>query len=599
MTMIKEIRNKIILFFFPTFFDNFYESMDYVYTAFKYLLLIIAFVVIVFKRDKIFKFLKIKDNLSQSILSNTITRITLGVLALYNFMILYDPYIRYQMLELNYFPKGILQLLFRELPSYSIFQAIKVIGIIFSIFFILGILEYFSSGIIAVSLIFFASFNESIYQDYWGHGLNLQVIVFVTYFLAGGMNGYSISQKEFPNNLKSSNFTILILSFSTSLVFLNAFYWKIKNSGIDWALSDNAKYLLLTQRLYTYKEIEEYIYQIASYPVVYKFLMFGGLMSELLPIFFIFFIRKPLLRFLTVVPLALLLISFEYFLLLGGTLSWLLVLITFIDFEYLFKKEKVAYNLPVKTNKQLFTPLLLFFIVQIYIGFFTPQGTDYKLNSYPISQYPMFSVNYDMDPSIKGKDYFFTNVYFEIQSNSITEEKLVDLEKRISYPVNQYFRDFNFSQNENQILLAQVSDYLQSQEFDYEQIDMFFITYVIPQNLNNVPNHSSSIEIIEKNKFAEFKDDKFLTYDIGYSHNADDSNLTFDPLLSEKINSIDFITISTHNYLKESIEPPLFNLKEMDVINYPLYGYKQIVLNLRDGSKLTSGFCYGQSFSDC
>ena len=29
MTMIKEIRNEIILFFFPTFFDNFYESMDF------------------------------------------------------------------------------------------------------------------------------------------------------------------------------------------------------------------------------------------------------------------------------------------------------------------------------------------------------------------------------------------------------------------------------------------------------------------------------------------------------------------------------------------------------------------------------------------
>lgn len=327
--------------------------------------------------------------------------------------------------------------------------------------------------------------------------------------------------------------------------------------------------------------------------------MFGGLMSELLPIFFIFFIRKPLLRFLTIVPLALLLISFEHLLLLGGTLSWLLVLITFIDFEYLFKKEKVAYNLPVKTNKQLFTPLLLFFIVQIFIGFFTPQGTDYKLNSYPISQYPMFSANYDMDPSIKGKDYFFTNVYFEIQSNSIPEEKLVDLEKKTSYPVNQYFRDFNFSQNENQILLTRVSDYLQSREFDYEQIDMYFITYVIPQNLKNSSPNATSIEIIEKNKFAEFKDDKFINYNIGFSHNTDESNLTFDSLLSEEINSIDFITISTHNYLKESIEPPLVNLKEIDAINQQLFGYKQIVINLRDGSKLTSGFCYGESFSDC
>ena len=99
---------------------------------------------------------------------------------------------------------------------------------------------------------------------------------------------------------------------------------------------------MITQRLYTYSELENYILEISSYPIVYKFLMFGGLMSELLPIFFIFFIKKPILRFLTILPLALLLLSFEYLLLLGGTLSWLFALITFVDFESLFKKKRCS-----------------------------------------------------------------------------------------------------------------------------------------------------------------------------------------------------------------------------------------------------------------
>ena len=131
------------------------------------------------------------------------------------------------------------------------------------------------------------------------------------------MNGYSFAKKQFSNNIKSSNFAVIMISFSTGLVFLNAFFWKLKVSGINWAISDNLKYLLLTQRLYTYNEIENYIYVITSNSVIYQLLMFGGLISELLPIFFIFFIKKPILRFLTVLPLAILLLSFEYLLLLG------------------------------------------------------------------------------------------------------------------------------------------------------------------------------------------------------------------------------------------------------------------------------------------
>lgn len=487
-----------------------------------------------------------------------------------------------------------MSVIFKELPDFYIFQAIQILGILFSVLFIFGVFEYFSSFIISIALVLYSSFNESIYDGYWGHGLNLQVVLFIVYFLSGGLNGYSIFKKEFPNNLKSSNFTILVLSFSTSLVFLNAFFWKLKISGFSWAFSDNLKYLLITQRLYTYSELENYILEISSYPIVYKFLMFGGLMSELLPIFFIFFIKKPILRFLTILPLALLLLSFEYLLLLGGTLSWLFALITFVDFESLFKKKDVPYEVLLKNNKKLFVPLFLFLFVQTTVSFLTPSGFDYSFNTYPISQYPMFSGNYDEEPSTSNKDYFFTNVYFEIDSDFITNEDKQILEKSVSYPVNQYFRDFSFSTEKNMILLDRVSEYLISQNIDYKKIEIYFVTQKIPADLK-----SNEIIVLEKNKFAELFKNRFISYDINIEITNNSPKVIYQNIPPNDISSIDLLTISTHNFDKESYLP--FELEQLTehLLNKQRKGYKQVVVNLKNGETLTSGFCYSEFFREC
>ena len=592
--MLKELRNKIILFFFPNFFDNFYQSMDYVYIAFKLFLLFIFLLYLYLKRNYFYEYLNQKNILTKSILSNTITRVCLGVLALYNFIRLYNPGSSYLQLELNYFPKGILNVIFKELPDFYIFQAIEILGILFSVLFIFGVFEYFSSFIISIALVLYSSFNESVYDNYWGHGLNLQVVLFIVYFLSGGLNGYSIFKKEFPNNLKSSNFTILVLSSTTSLVFLNAFFWKLKVSGFSWAFSDNLKYLLITQRLYTYSELENYILEISSYPIVYKFLMFGGLMSELLPIFFLFFIKKPILRFLTILPLAFLLLSFEYLLLLGGTLSWLLALITFVDFESLFKKKELPYEVLSKNSKKLMAPLLLFLFIQTAVSFLTPSGFDYKFNTYPISQYPMFAGNYDDDPSTSNKDYFFTNVYFEIDSDFITNEEKQILEKKISYPVNQYFRDFSFSTEKNMILLDRVSEYLISQNIDYKKIEIYFVTQKIPADLK-----SEEILVLEKNKFAELFKNSFNSYDINIEITNNSPKVIYQNIPPNDINSFELLTISTHSFDKESYSPIELEQLTEHLLNKQREGYKQIVVNLKNGEKLTSGFCYSDFFRDC
>lgn len=592
--MLKELRNKIILFFFPNFFDNFYQSMEYVFLFFKLTIFLLLLIFLLKKRYKIFQYLDKKNILTKSILSNTFSRIFLGLLALYNFIFLFDTDFVHSSLQINYFPKGVLSFFSVEVPSLGLLNFIKFVGILFSIMFIFGILEYFSSIFITLALLLFTSFNESRYGGYWGHGLNLQIVIFITYVLSGGMNGYSFAKKQFSSNIKSSNFAVIMISFSTGLVFLNAFFWKLKVSGINWAISDNLKYLLLTQRLYTYNEIENYIYVITSNSVIYQLLMFGGLISELLPIFFIFFIKKPILRFLTVLPLAILLLSFEYLLLLGGTLSWLFALVTFIDFEYFLKKTKNIRSISMTKLNKSYTPLLVFLFVQVVISFFTPSGFDYKFNTYPISQYPMFSGNYDENPEIKNKDYYFTNVYFEIESKSLTTVNSEEIEKNLSYPINQFFRDFNFSSEKNKTLLNRVKQYINEQGINYEKIDMYFITQKIPKNLN-----SEDISVIEKNKFAEIYNDNIINYDISIELIDNSPTVTYKNIITDDIKTIHLLSVTTHDFKKESFTP--FQLEQLTdrLLSNESKGYKQIVIDLKNGETFTSGFCNNDFFQDC
>ena len=199
-----------------------------------------------------------------------------------------------------------------------------------------------------------------------------------------------------------------------------------------------------------------------------------------------------------------------------------------------------------KLNKS-YTPLLVFLFVQVVISFFTPSGFDYKFNTYPISQYPMFSGNYDENPEINNKYYYFTNVYFEIESKSLTTVNSEEIEKNLSYPINQFFRDFNFSSEKNKTLLNRIKQYINEQGINYEKIDMYFITQKIPKNLN-----SEDISVIEKNKFAEIYNDNIINYDISIELIDNSPTVTYKNIITDDIKTIHLLSVTTHDFKKES-----------------------------------------------
>ena len=110
---------------------------------------------------------------------------------------------------------------------------------------------------------------------------------------------------------------------------------------------------------------------------------------------------------------------------------------------------------------------------------------------------------------------------------------------------------------------------------------------------------SEEIIVLEKNKFAELFKNSFNSYDINIEIINNSPKVIYQNIPPNYINSIDLLTISTHSFDKESYSP--FELEQLTehLLNKQREGYKQIVVNLKNGEKVTSGFCYSDFFRDC
>ena len=122
---------------------------------------------------------------------------------------------------------------------------------------------------------------------------------------------------------------------------------------------------------------------------------------------------------------------------------------------------------------------------------------------------------------------------------------------------------------------------------------MYFITQKIPKNLN-----SEDISVIEKNKFAEIYNDNIINYDISIELIDNSPTVTYKNIITDDIKTIHLLSVTTHDF-KKSFTP--FQLEQLTdrLLSNESKGYKQIVIDLKNGETFTSGFCNNDFFQDC
>jgi hypothetical protein len=328
-----------------------------------------------------------------------------------------------------YTPKGILAFF----SGYEIFLdnwgLIYWINLIALLFFLIGFMTNVSSIVLLFTKLIFIGLTESINKDgSWCHGENIVLIAHIAFLFAspGKISIDYLLVKKNPKlkwllyPIQDFNWSNWLTALAVALMFFNAFCWKIYNSGMAWAFSDNMRNLLILQyTMVQTAEIPWYIYKIIQNQYLYKGLALLNLIIQCAPIIGILFYNRWKLRVLFGFSFVLEVLGLYYIMGLWDV-DWIFLYTFFIDWDRLFKKSNLPMVGPKPMSKLLLNSIKVFtfLIIGAYTvsAFIFPLGSGfcYKLNLYPFSSYAMYSENVAKKPYYIHHSYEREALSFEI-----------------------------------------------------------------------------------------------------------------------------------------------------------------------------------------
>jgi len=330
----------------------------------------------------------------------------------------------------NYYPKGILAIICPEVPSIETIDLWMSLQYLSALFLIFGLFSRASLIVNFFCNLFLISLSES-FSIAWSHGYNLNLLAQMPFIFApvGRLISidFLIHKYIFKKEIKKSANAIYVWMANLGIVaiFFNAFFWKIisdrQGISLKWALSDNFRNQLIIRYSYLSEDIPGYLDFIVNSEFWYQFVAFLNLSFQALPFLSLFFIRKPIIRFILgflfvieEIGLALVMQLFDWY--------WIPLFLIFIDWDYFLGRKEAQ-------NQSIFKGIKAKLILGTYLAYtFAYFSIAYNLylkfglyangggiNSYPFSTYSMYSglliknelgpvrmLGYAMDYSAKG-----------------------------------------------------------------------------------------------------------------------------------------------------------------------------------------------------
>lgn len=360
----------------------------------------------------------------------------------------------------TYSPKGILAFFGSDVPSPMFFKAVQIICIASCISLIVGFYSRVSAFTLAISGLLLIGFFESVDKvGYWGHGFNLDALAIIAFMFANSsqkfsvdnlLNKYAFKKKvDYSDNVYSSRWPVLFLQFVVAACIFNAFFWKMYNSGIWWALSDNLRLLLAVQYpIALGQDFPSYILPIVSNEWMYKGLAAGNFIGQLTPLLACIFIKKPLLRAFFGFWFVLEVLGFGILVGLWNN-NWLYLYVPFVDWDKLIKyitktKDEISDKIIAPKDKvgfefaNIFT--VSFLVVFSFFAFnILKPHLDYDLNSYPFSSLSMYSDNRAKKPYSEHLTYERLGLDFEFE-NLKSDVPLDSIVRKMRYKFSDRFR---------------------------------------------------------------------------------------------------------------------------------------------------------------
>jgi hypothetical protein len=199
---------------------------------------------------------------------------------------------------------------------------------------------------------------------------------------------------------------VLLVQVAAGLFFLNAVYWKLRRSGIDWALSDSLRHHILAQFDWSGRDRTALADFLLHHEWAWKAAAAANLVTLAAPILACFFVHRPLLRaffaLFFVAEIVLLDVAMGL-----PDYQWLPLVVVFVDWDRLIswiRRRRAARrgeeppaprpaeppDMTARARRLAGAWIGLFLLVNVGVTFIV-LNADLYLNTYPVSQYAMFS----------------------------------------------------------------------------------------------------------------------------------------------------------------------------------------------------------------
>jgi hypothetical protein len=478
----------------------------------------------------------------------------------------------------NYSPVGIMALFGKEMPSKQ-FIDILIVGSFFSALSLS--IGFFSKTSLWLSLFFnlaLRSLAESFYPN-WSHGFNIIFLAHIAFLLAPIGRIWSVDRiirlyiypkKDVVLNELEGFWSVLLAQYAVALMFFNAFYWKIWGTPgkltFEWAMGDNMRNQIVYRYPWVGDHIPEHLDWLVNTPWAYQALGIGNLLFQGGTILSVFFIKKPLWRFL----LGLIFIIEE----LGLTLvmglpdfQWFPLIVFFIDWDYLLGKIgliKYTYENSFKNITEKYIPfkstyIVLFLALYIFFSFGISKKyigkSVFDLNVYPISEFAMFSVPIVTKevPYVRVGSSFEVDTYKQFDLKDSLENRI----KRNNYANYNYLDSNSVKSNLNTIFTKLNNNY--------------FIANIDSNNIKEIRSYRTYYEFIPYPEKAGVR----IKYKglMGRLTKERDYYFAYAQILpSDKPEFERMLSISYSGYDESSVNLKLFYIYEFSAIEEPLQG---------------------------
>lgn len=331
----------------------------------------------------------------------------------------------------SYHPLGIMQLLGGDPPAAAFLEACKLTALVAALALLVGLFSRVSAVVSLVAMLFVCGIRES-YSAGWAHSyvpvLSAQVVF--AFAPCGRMLSVdSILRRrrggELPAHVPA--WPVLLLQVAVAFTFFNAAVWKIRTgAGLDWVFSDSLRHHILTAFDWVDNERTALADLIVRDATLWKAVAMANLLSQVAPMVACFFVHRPRVRFLLGSFFVVETIALDLVMNLPNY-HWLPLAVVFVDWDRLFAWAGRRWKLPAALEPQA-SPAppaphrlahwpIAGFVILFFFFTVGPRGIDGDLNSYPLSQYRMFSTIRAKKPYSVHQTWEFDTLRFAVEGS--------------------------------------------------------------------------------------------------------------------------------------------------------------------------------------